>query len=300
MRNELCHGENLEVLRQRVPDCSVELCYLDPPFNSNRQYQKEERGFSDIWSWNEIAERELNEVLAGDRHTSRQLIQGLETVIGKTGLLAYLTSIALRLAEIHRVLTPAGSLYFHCDPTAGHYIKVLLDNIFIPNGGAFRNEIVWHYKTGGASKRWFGRKHDTILFYTKGERYTFNPLKERSFLSHRYGFSNIEILEGECPYVHADNKKHDAYYTEVGMRDVWDIPALRGNQPETCGYPTQKPLALVSRIIEASSNPGDLVLDPYCGSGTTLVAAQQLGRHWIGIDASQHALDLSRSRLGPT
>ena len=150
----------------------------------------------------------------------------------------------------------------------------------------FRNEIVWFYKTGGVSKRWFGRKHDTILFYSKSDKYAFYPQKEKSYLSHKYGFSNIQIQEDK-----------QGYFTMVGMRDVWDIPALRGNQPETTGYPTQKPLAVYERVIEASSRKGDIVLDPFCGCATIPVAAERLGRQWIGIDIWDKAHETVLNRL---
>ncbi len=148
------------------------------------------------------------------------------------------------------------------------------------------NEIVCYYKTGGVSKRWFGRKHDTILLYSKSDRHTFNPLKEKSYLTHRYGFSNIEIFQDEM-----------GPYTIVGMRDVWDIPALRGNQSESTGYPTQKPLTLYERVIEASSNPNNIVLDPFAVCATTPIAAERLGRQWIGIDIWQGAHRLVLERL---
>lgn len=195
-----------------------------------------------------------------------------------------------RLRELHRVLVPTGSLYLHCDPTMSHYAKVLLDAIFAEDRGGFLNEIVWSYRTGGTSKRWFGRKHDTILLYVKdAAAHTFNAGKEKSYLQHKYGFKNVEIFQEPAP----DSR----FYTMVGQRDVWTIDALRGNQPEAVGYPTQKPLALMHRIVAASSNEGDLVLDPYCGCGTTLVAAQQLGRRWIGIDCASAAIELARQRL---
>lgn len=194
--------------------------------------------------------------------------------------------MTLRVAEIHRVLKPTGSFYLHCDPTASHYLKLVLDSIFEPNGGDFRNEVIWAYKTGGVSKHWFGRKHDVVFFYTKSGDYTFNLQKEKSYLAHKYGFSNVEIL-------HDDGGD----YTMVGMRDVWDIPALRGNQPETLGYPTQKPEALLERIIQASTNVGDTVLDAYCGCGTTVAVAQRLGRQWIGIDITYQSISLILRRL---
>ena len=150
----------------------------------------------------------------------------------------------------------------------------------------FCNEVLWLYKTGGMSKRWFGRKHDNILFYSKAKGYTFNPNKEKSYLSHRYGFSNVEILEDE-----------HGVYTMVGMRDYWDIPALRGNQPETVGYPTQKPVALYERMIRSSSNKGDVVCDPFAGCATTLVAAERLERQWVGMDIWDNAKTVVLQRL---
>ena len=197
---------------------------------------------------------------------------------------AYLCWLGIRLVECHRVLKDTGSLYLHLDHTAHAYAKCLLDAIF--GRANFRNEIIWQYKTGGVSRRWFSRKHDTILFYSKTDNYVFNPQQERSYLAHKYGFSNVAI--------HQDEK---GYYNLVGVRDVWDIPALRGNQPEYVGFPTQKPLALYERIIKASSNPGDLVLDPFCGCATTLVAAERLGRQWLGIDIWDGAYEMAVKRL---
>ena len=153
----------------------------------------------------------------------------------------------------------------------------------------FVNEVLWLYKTGGMSKRWFGRKHDNILFYAKGREYVFNPQREKSYLSHKYGFSNVKILQDG-----------QGIYTMVGMRDYWDIPALRGNQPETVGYPTQKPVALYERIISASSNNGDIVLDPFAGCATTLVAAERLQRQWAGMDIWEGAHRLVTERLQDT
>ena len=185
---------------------------------------------------------------------------------------------------MRRVLKDTGSIYLHCDPTASHYLKMIMDVIFGKKN--FRNEIIWLYKTGGTSKRWFSRKHDIIFFYSKTNKYHFNHKKEKSYLSHRYGFSNVEIFEDE-----------NGIYRWAGVRDVWDIPALRGNQPEQLGYPTQKPQTLIERIIETSSNEGDIVLDPFCGCGTTVHAAELLNRQWIGIDISQFSAGLIRNRI---
>jgi DNA modification methylase len=313
MSNYLYYGDNLDVMRRKLKDETVDLCYIDPPFNSKRNYNqiynnigKEDRAqaqaFTDTWVWDERADQGYQELLGNDQGRFRaktvDLIKGLQPVLGKGSLLAYLVSIASRVTEIHRILKPTGSFYLHCDPTAGHYLKTLLDSIFVGRGGGdFRNEVIWCYKTGGMSKRWFGKKHDNLLFYTKGREYTFNPQREQSFLMHKYGFSNIEIKEAPCPYAHSDGKHHNAFYTSVGMRDVWDIPALRGNQPESLGYPTQKPSQLLHRIIEASSNDGDLVLDAYCGCGTTISVAQRLQRKWIGIDITYQSVSLVLRRL---
>jgi site-specific DNA-methyltransferase (adenine-specific) len=192
--------------------------------------------------------------------------------------------MAPRLIELKRVLKDTGSIYLHCDPKASAHLRLLMDAIFGPKN--FVNEIIWLYKTGGMSKRWFGRKHDVILFYSKTPDYKFTLLKEKSYLMHKYGFSNVKIEEDE-----------GGYYTLVGMRDVWDIPALRGNQPEALGYPTQKPEAVLERVIEASTDPDDVVLDPFCGCGTTISVAQRLGRKWVGIDVTYLAISLIKSRL---
>ncbi len=201
---------------------------------------------------------------------------------------AFMCFMAVRLLAMRRLLKPTGSIYLHCDPTASHYLKAVMDAIF--GWKQFRNEVIWYYKTGGTSKKWFGRKHDVILFYAKSPKCLFNPLKEKSYLSHQYGFKNIEIFKDE-----------KGPYTKVGMRDVWDIPALRGNQPEmkSAGYPTQKPLALYERIIRAGSDGGGggVVLDPFCGCATTCVAAEKLGRQWVGIDIWDRVHEVILRRL---
>lgn len=248
--------DNLHRLSQFPSDC-VDLIYLDPPFFSNRHY----------------------EVIWGDEAEVRSFEDRWEG-----GIQVYVNWMRERVIEMRRVLKPSGSIYLHCDWHASHYLKVMMDDIFLPNN--FRNEIIWYYKTGGMSKRWFGRKHDTLLFYSKGPAYRFNPQKEKSYLAHRYGFRNVEVY-------HDDG----GYYTIVGMRDVWDIPALRGNQPEMLGYPTQKPEALLERVVRASSDEGDIVLDPFCGCGTSLVVAQRLSRRWVGIDISPTAVGLMKRRL---
>ncbi|MBN2207721.1 MAG: restriction endonuclease [Candidatus Coatesbacteria bacterium] len=294
-KNTLCYGDNLEVLRLHVPDQCVDLIYLDPPFNSNATYNilfAEQNGkksraqikaFTDTWHWDQGAEQAYVEVVETSGRVS-DAMQAFRKLLGENDMMAYLAMMAPRLKELRRVLKPTGSIYLHCDPTASHYLKLLMDAVFGPEN--FCNEIIWYFKTGGLSKRWFGRKHQTMFFYSRTGQYRFAPQKEKSYLMHKYGFSNIEI-----------HKDEDGFYTWVYMRDVWDIPALRGNQPEMLGYPTQKPEALLERIIRASSNDGDLVLDPFCGCGTTVCAAQRLNRRWIGIDVTHLAVALIKSRL---
>jgi site-specific DNA-methyltransferase (adenine-specific) len=286
MGNRLHHGDNLDVLRTEIAGESADLIYADPPFNSNRDYAT----FTDTWRWSADTERDYRTLVSGPGQPA-QTIQAFHALLGQGPAMAYLVHLAPRLQELHRVLKPTGSLYLHCDPTMGHYAKILLDAIFAADRSGFLNEIVWSYRTGGAGKRWFARKHDTLLLYVKdAAAHTFNPGKEKSYLTHKYGFKNVEILQEPAP----DSR----YYTLVGLRDVWSIDAIRGNQAEAVGYPTQKPLGLMSRIVATSSNAGDVVLDPYCGCGTTLVAAQQLDRSWVGIDISATAIELTRRRLG--
>lgn len=248
--------DNLHRLAQFPNEC-IDLIYLDPPFFSNRNY----------------------EVIWGDEAEVRSFEDRWEG-----GINVYVNWMHERVMEMHRILKPTGSIYLHCDWHAGHYLKAMMDDVFGVN--QFRNEVIWYYKTGGMSKRWFGRKHDTIFWYTKTDQYHFNPMKEKSYLSHHYGFSNVEIFEDD-----------NGPYTMVGIRDVWDIPALRGNQPEALGYPTQKPEALLERIVAGSSNRGDIVLDPFCGCGTTIAVAQRLDRKWIGIDISPTAVGLMKRRV---
>jgi len=254
--NRLFFGDNLHVMRQ-LPSNSIDLIYIDPPFFSGRHYnvifgdKNEVRSFSDIW---------------------------------EGGMPGYLVWLNARMFEMKRLLKKTGAVCVHLDWHAGHYVKVELDKIFGSN--RFLNEVVWYYKTGGMSKRWLGRKHDVILVYTRTESHRFFPQKEKSYLSHKYGFSNIEIKQDE-----------GGYYTEVGMRDVWDIPALRGNQPETIGYPTQKPETLVERLVNLFTQPGDVVADFFCGGGTTPAVAQRLNRRWVACDQSRIAVAITADRV---
>ena len=284
----LFHGDNLEFMRAMNSE-SIDLIATDPPFNKGRDFHATPdslasgASFQDRWSWENDVHEDWLDQISDDHPNLMDVIQNSRKTYGDD-MGAYLCFMAVRLIAMRRLLKPTGSIYLHCDPTASHYLKMLMDAILGKKN--FVNEIIWFYKTGGTSKRWFGKKHDVLLFYSKSKSYTFNLQKEKSYLSHRYGFSNIELFEDER-----------GTYTRVGMRDVWDIPALRGNQPETVGYPTQKPLSIYNRVIRASSDEGDVVLDPFAGCATTCVAAERLRRNWVGIDIWDKASDVVVERL---
>ncbi|MDR1709861.1 MAG: HNH endonuclease [Candidatus Accumulibacter sp.] len=297
-RNTLYTGDNLYVLHG-LDSGLADLIYLDPPFNSKRMYSAPVgshaagASFKDMWTWKDVDEQFLG-ALAIRFPALARYIASVGGIHGKP-MMAYLTYMAQRVIEMHRVLKNTGSLYFHCDPTASHYLKPLLDEIFGKNN--FRNEIVWHYRRWTGKARKFQALHDIIYFYTKSDDYTFNPLfteytegskerKEQGVL-HRF-------KRGETPVLVSDKK-----VDEKGVRenDVWQIPFVAPSARERTGYPTQKPLALLHRIVKASSNEGDIVLDPFCGCATTCVAAQQLGRKWIGIDIEKQSVSILVERL---
>jgi site-specific DNA-methyltransferase (adenine-specific) len=296
--NTLYTNDNLFILHG-LNSNSVDLIYLDPPFNSKRIYsapigsKAAGTSFKDMWTWLDVNEAYLDTLSANYPALTRYIAD-----VGKIhskAMMAYLTYMAQRIVEMHRILKDTGSLYMHCDPTASHYLKVLLDEIFGRNN--FRNEIIWHYRrwTGKAKK--FQSLHDIILFYTKSDDYTFNPLfTEYTEESKKRKMGGVlrRFKKGEEPYL-VSNKELD----EQGVRenDVWQIPFINPSSKERTGYPTQKPLALLHRIIKASSNEGDIVLDPFCGCATTCVAAQQLGRKWIGIDIETQAAGILVERL---
>jgi len=367
--NVLYYGDNLDILRRYIPSESVDLVYLDPPFNSNRAYNvifKDESGqrsdaqliaFEDTWHWGPSAEAIYAYLTNSTRNEGRvpesvsQIVAAFRAGIGTNQMTAYIVEMAARLVELHRTLKPTGSLYLHCDPTASHYLKALLDVIFGPD--RFRNEVIWkrsdsHNDATQGAKR-YGRIHDTLLFYTKGESYTFNT--QRLALSQktadnwykhvdddgrRYNLDNVTAAKpgGDTLYefhgVYPPKGRYWAYskanmermneegklvFTATGkvymkryldeskgtpLQDLWlDVDMLRGfsTSKERLGYPTQKPLALLERIISVSSNPGDLVLDPFCGCGTALVGAQKLERRWVGIDITYLAIAVMRARL---
>lgn len=306
----LC-GDNLPVLREQVADGSVDLCYSDPPFFSRRDHRSRSlegegdvRGFTDRWAWGEEAEREWQEVREEGckMAAAAALLRGLREAFGEGPLLAYLVSLTLRVAEIRRVLAAHGTLYLHVDASAAHYLKTLCDALFLPGGGEFRNEIVWSYESGGRGTRDFPWKHDTILRYTKSGRWTFDAAAVRlpRATLRRNHLKRETDADGRVFHSIKSAGKVYRYYEDEGVvpSDVWtDLSHLHQRDPERVGYPTQKPEALLARIIAASSRPGDLVLDAYCGGGTTLAAAQKLGRRWVGIDRNAEAIAVARQRL---
>ncbi|HUY75300.1 MAG TPA: DNA methyltransferase [Ktedonobacterales bacterium] len=360
MMNTLYYGDNLDILRKHIASESVHLVYLDPPFNARRNFNvlfKEGAGgaseaqlkaFTDTWTWTDDAELAYHELTTGSDEQLSRTIAALRDINGANDLMAYLVSMAIRLRELHRVLRPDGSLYLHCDPTASHYLKVVLDAIF--GLGCYRNEIIWQRTNAHNDAHRYGKIHDIILFYTKSARegdWTWNqqytPFSDdyiKDFYRHvepdtgrRYRLSDLTASKpggdveyewkGAHPYAgrywaysRANMEKFEAegrlVYTKSGMpnykryldempgvplQDAWmDIPPVRGK--EDMGYDTQKPLALLERIILTSTNPGDVVLDPFCGCGTAIYAAQKLGRHWQGIDITNLAIAIIRRQLG--
>lgn len=286
----LIRGDNYTEM-QHLPDASVDLIATDPPFNSKRDYFvpfRDEQGrepdtlvkaFTDTWTWGDAAEEAYNALLTDVGGQVGDMMEGLRKFLNETPMMAYLVMMGVRIVEMHRILKDTGSLYLHCDPTASHYLKILLDAVFGSNN--FRNEIVWHYQTGGASKRWFARKHDTILFYSRSNKYEFYS-------------DRVKVPRTPKSLARAANPKGariSESNTEKLALDVWtDIQAMNPMATERTGYPTQKPIELYKRIIAVSSNEGDLVLDPFCGCGTTLMAAESLNRHWIGIDLTYLAI----------
>ena len=308
--NKLYYGDNLEVIRLHIPDESVDLIYLDPPFNSNADYNvlfSEQDGsrsaaqikaFTDTWRWDETASAQYHQVVEMGGDVSRAL-QAFQTFIPGSNLLAYLSMMAPRLMELRRVLKPTGSIYLHCDPTASHYLKILLDAVFGANN--FRNEIIWHYKRWSGASNHFQKMHDIIFWYSKTAQYIFTkPFQP---------YSDAKLIEdtirGKVDGKLQRLKNPDGTYIKrekenkgVLMHDVWeDINFIAPTSKERVGYPTQKPLALLERIIKASSNEGDIVFDPFCGCGTAVVAAEKLKRKWIGIDITHLAVGLMKHRL---
>ena len=358
--NHLYYGDNLAVLRESIAAESVDLIYLDPPFNSKRDYNllfKSPKGheseaqieaFEDTWHWNEQAEREFDELLHQPNTDVAAMMQALRGFLGENDLMAYLTMMANRLLELHRVLKPTGSLYLHCDPTASHYLKIVLDGVF--GKEQFRNEIVWKRTSTHSSAKRCGPVHDVIFFYTRTDDYLWNPQyddhRTDDTLRHdlsvdeqgrkyrlsdltgagtrkgssgqpwrgfsptdrgRHWITTIEKLDvmaagGSIRFSNDGKWPRQIKFQDESLGraigDVWDnIGPINSAAAERLGYPTQKPLALLERIISESSNEGDVVLDPFCGCGTAVHAAQKLGRKWIGIDITHLAISLIEKRL---
>lgn len=354
-QNTLYYGDNLNILREYIATDSIDLIYLDPPFNSNRSYNvlfKDESGidseaqitaFEDTWHWNHIAEQTYDELVTQAPDHISKMIAALRDFIGTNQMMAYLVMMTVRLVELHRVLKPTGSFYLHCDTTASHYLKIILDALFDPRN--FRNEITWKRTSAHNDPKRYGNNQDILLFYTKSNVYIWNTV---------YHAYSVEFLE-RFRRVDQDGRKwydgditgagetkgdyewrgkrppagrHWAYdqktmkqmesenrifYTTSGMprikryldeapgiplQSIWtDIQPINSQASERLGYPTQKPLALLERIIQASSNPKDIVLDPFCGCGTAIAAAQNLDRKWIGIDITHLSIALQKYRL---
>jgi DNA modification methylase len=284
--SHLIYGDNLNVLRHMESE-TIDLIYLDPPYNSKRDYNvtfgsvAQSKAFEDTWKWDDTDDIHLRE-LADINPNLGSLLLGLGAILPKRGLYPYLVNMAVRLVELHRLLKPTGSIYLHVDPTASHYLKLVMDQVF--GGGNFQNELIWHYGGGGASKTRFARKHDVILWYSKSQKWTFNCDAVR------------EPYKWDKGQKRADGSERDLAKGKI-PDDVVHMPGLMPWASESSGYPTQKPLALLERIILASSNEGDVVLDPYMGSGTTIEAAAKHGRQWIGIDVTHHAVATTLARL---
>lgn len=303
-KNKLYFGDNLDILRDKIKDDFVDLIYLDPPFQSGRNYnqifqakQGEAKGataqitaFEDTWQWGAEAENNYEGLLTGEINKAKagqklvDLMKALRGYLGEVPMMAYLSMMATRLLEMRRVLKDTGSIFLHCDPTASHYLKLLMDAIFGVDN--FRNEIIWHYKTGGISKKWFGRKHDNIYFYSKSNKYIFNPIEIKEYYNFKPAWQDRR-----------GGKDEKGYYHFVYSGDVWDIPAVFNMSKERVGYPTQKPEKLLERIIKATTNKEDIVMDSFCGCGTTVAVAQRLQRRWIGIDITYLAIDVIAKRL---
>lgn len=304
--NKLFYGDNLEILREYIPDNSVDLIYLDPPFNSNRDYNilfREQDGtraaaqikaFGDTWEWNSASAQAYQETVERGGQVSLAL-QAFRTRLGGNDVLAYLSMMAPRLIELHRVLKDTGSIFLHCDPTASHYLKLLMDSIFEPRD--FVNEIIWHYRKWPTGKFTFQRNHDVIFFYSKtgSKGRTFNQLYMERAASTLKRFGTAKIVSGydeEGNRVPSEMADEDS--AGVRMDDVWEIGRV---PPIKQLYPTEKPLPLLERIVEAASNKGQVVLDPFCGCGTAVIAAQGMERQWIGIDITHLAIGLIKHRL---
>jgi site-specific DNA-methyltransferase (adenine-specific) len=363
--NVLYYGDNLDILRRYVPGGSVDLVYLDPPFNSNADYNvifRDESGrksdaqllaFEDTWHWGPSVASTYAYLTNTSLHHGKvpeavsAIVGALRSGLGTNQMTAYIVEMTVRLVELHRVLRPTGSLWLHCDPTASHYLKLVLDAVFGPR--RFLNEVVWQRTGAHNDARRFGRVTDTLLYYAKGETYTFNAQYteyDPEYVAERYRYDDgdgrkywantmtapshgrpveARAFRGELRepppgtmwrFTQAETDRMERegriYYSKSGMpyvksylderkgrpaQNLWTDIVMSKSGAERLGYPTQKPVALLERIIEASSNLGDVELDPFCGCGTALVAAQKLGRRWVGIDITHLSVAVMRARL---
>ena len=353
LANSLFYGDNLDVMRAHFPDGCVDLVYLDPPFNSRANYNilfrspegseadVQVEAFKDSWHWNDAAENAFDQVMQSGHARAFDLLAAFRSALGTNNMMAYLAMMAIRLIELHRVLKAEGSLYLHCDPTASHYLKLLLDAVF--GAERFRNEITWKRTAAHSDGGRYGCNTDTILFYAKGAKPRWNPLftpyddeyaarfrnrdpdgrlwmddnltaKGLSGGGYHYAYKGVtsywrmpvETMErldrqGRLHFTRTGGIRLKRYLDEARGSPVQalcsDIPALNSQAQERMRYPTQKPIALLERIIAASSDPGDLVLDPFCGCGTAVHAAEKLGRRWAGIDITHLAIGLIEKRM---
>lgn len=360
-KNKLYYGDNFDVLQRYVRDESVDLIYLDPPFNSRQDYNvlfaekdgtkssSQIHAFEDTWEWNLDAERSYEYIVESIGGRVADAMRAFRTFLGNSDMMAYLAMMAPRLVELKRVLKQTGSIYLHCDPTASHYLKILMDAVF--GGPNFRTEIAWKrssaHSDGKQGRKQHGRIHDILLFYTKSEDWNWNPQHtpyDDEYISDFYKYTeegtgrkyrlgdltgpggaakgnpSYEVM-GVTRYWRFSKEKMQKLIAEgrvvqtrpgavpaykryldempgVPIQDIWtDIPPIGAQAAERLGYPTQKPEALLERIIRASSNEGDIILDPFCGCGTTIQVAQRLNRHWIGIDITHLAIGLIKKRL---
>ena len=305
MSNKVYYGDNLDILKRYIKDESVDLVYLDPPFNSKRNYNvifdskngddsaAQIGAFEDTWHWDFNATKNYQKIVETGGDISL-VMQSFRQFLGENDMMAYLAMMTPRLIELHRVLKDTGSIFLHCDPTASHYLKILMDSIFKKN---FRNEIIWHYKKWPAKQKQFSRNHDVILFYSKSENpdRTFNKKYMERSESTLKRFGNAQIISA---YDEAGNRLPSQTSEDeslgVPLDDVWDVSRV---PPIKQLFPTQKPETLLERIIDVATNKGDIVLDPFCGCGTTIITSQKLNRSWIGIDITHLAITLIKHRL---
>ena len=354
--NKLFFGDNLDVLRNEIDDESIDLIYLDPPFNSQASYNvlfKSPTGdgsaaqihaFEDSWHWGPQAEQEFSEILAQPNTYVSEMMQALRSFLGQNDMMAYLTMMANRMLELHKVLKSTGTIYLHCDPTASHYLKIVMDAIFSVTN--YRNEISWRRSQAKSHTSInFSNCRDILLRYTKTDEFTFNktylphdpeyvekfyrytdekgrryrlgditnPNKNRPNLTYEFlGVTRVwrwtkermqkayedGLIHQSKPGAVPQGKRFLDEMKGTPVTDDWDdIEKLHGASGESLGYPTQKPLALLNRVIEVSSNEGDIILDPFCGCGTAVHGAQKLDRKWIGIDVTSLAISLIEKRL---